>query len=129
MVVFLIALGALLAPTVVTACGKAHKKVEKSCAKDAKEDSKKETTSRTEKQDCCKGRHAASNKSKPDHGCGNCNHANCTCLHFPVTVALPAEPAVKHQTFHFSGQKQSVFDTEANLSSGFHSIWHPPKIS
>lgn len=127
--VVLIAAGALLAPTVGTACGKAHKKVEKSCAKGSKEDSKKETTSRTEKLDCCKGRHTTSTNSKPnDHGCGNCNHANCSCLHFPVTVALPAEPAVKPQAFHFSGQKQRVFNTDANLSSGFHSIWHPPQI-
>lgn len=127
--VFLVALGLFLAPAMASACGKAHKKGENSSSKQEASSGKHETTSKTEKTDCCKGKHKGPHKSKTAQGCGNCNHSNCSCAHFSVTVALPADPTVKNQNFNSSDQKQSVFDTEDNLSSGFHSIWHPPKIS
>lgn len=116
----------MLIPTVTYACGKNHKKTEKSC-------SKKESTSKTEKADkkslCkenpCKGEH-----STKDQGCGStCNHSNCKCVHFTVTIALAEENLLKDTIINFSARKHSVINTENNLSEGFHSIWQPPKIS
>jgi hypothetical protein len=122
----LITFAVILIPAVSYACGKNHKKTEKSCAK-------KESNSKTEKadkkslcnEDPCKGEH-----STKDRGCGsNCNHSNCKCVHFTVTIALAEENLLKDTIINFSARKHSVINTENNLSEGFHSIWQPPKIS
>lgn len=116
----------MLIPAETYACGKTHKKTEKSCAK-------KEATSKMEKasnkklckEDPCKGEH-----STKDQGCGsNCNHSNCKCVHFTVTVALMQENLLKDSRINFSVEKQKPINTGNNLSAGFHNIWQPPKIS
>lgn len=124
-VLFLMTLAVMLVPAETYACGKTHKKTEKSCAK-------KESTSKTEKSDkthCkeqpCKGEH-----SKKDQGCGsNCNHSNCKCVHSTVTIALTQENLLKDTLINYSARKHNSIDAENNLSKGFHSIWQPPKIS
>lgn len=124
-VLFLITFTFMLIPADTYACGKNHKKTEKSCTK-------KETASKTEKSDkslCkkepCKGEH-----SKKDQGCGsNCNHSNCKCVHSTVTNALTQENLLKDTLINYSARKHNSIDAENNLSEGFHSIWQPPKIS
>lgn len=123
-VLFLMTFGVMLIPAVTYACGKSHKKTEKNCAK-------KESNSKTEKthnknlsEDPCKGEH-----STKDQGCGsNCNHSNCKCLHFTVTIALTGESLLRDKIINFSVRKHNLIHTENNLSKGFHSIWQPPKI-
>jgi hypothetical protein len=125
-VLFLILFGAMLAPTVTYACGKNHKKTEKSCSK-KKANS---TTEKADKKSLCKEDPCKSEHSTSDQGCGsNCNHSNCKCVHFTVTIALAEENLLKDTIINFSGRKHSPINAENNPSEGFHSIWQPPKIS
>lgn len=116
----------MLIPAGTYACGKNHKKTEKSSAK-------KESNSKTEqtpikklcKEDPCKSEHSTKNQ-----GCGSsCNHPNCKCVHFTVTIVLTQENLLKDNIINFSVRKHNPIVTENNLSEGFHSIWQPPKIS
>lgn len=120
---FLFTLGLLIIPGVTYACGKGskkpnHQKTEKSITQEPV--AKKHSC----QQDPCKTDHSK------QEGCGsNCNHPNCTCLHFSITIALPLENALDTKSFNFPDQKKRITDTQINLSSGFHSIWQPPRIS
>lgn len=115
----------MLTPTVSYACGKNHKKTEKSCAK-------KESSSKAEKtadKSLCKDNPCKNQHSSKDQGCGsNCNHSNCKCVHFTVTIALTEENSLERTIINFSARKYNPIVTENNLSEGFHSIWQPPKI-
>jgi hypothetical protein len=106
-----------LSPTLSYACGT---KTEKSCCK-------KETTSKTEKKDCCNGR-----KSKDkDNSCGGkCGHSNCTCstsINFSLISTFEID--FNSINFDFSSEKQNFHNTKTFISSGFSSVWLIPKIS
>lgn len=124
-VLFLMTFAVMLIPVHTYACGKNHKKTEKSCAK-KESASKAEKSEKTHcKKNPCKGDH-----STKDQGCGsNCNHSNCKCVHFTVTIALTQENLLKETLINFSARKHNSINAENNLSAGFHSIWQPPKIS
>lgn len=117
-ILLIVVFGFLLTPTPTYACGKSHTKTEKTCC-----DKK---TSQTKKNDCCKKEHSQSNHD--NDGCGGkCGHSSCHCSGVNIAIALPFVSELKH-TISFS-EKQSILYTETYISSGFRSIWLPPKIS
>ncbi|HRB86127.1 MAG TPA: hypothetical protein PLE27_05870 [Bacteroidia bacterium] len=110
-------LGFFLTPTLSYACGKSHTKTEKSCC-----DKK---SSQTEKKDCCKNH---SDNEKDNDGCGGkCGHSSCHCptVCFGCTLPFTSEP--KYNVLVVS-KKQFFPYSDPYISSGFHSIWLPPKI-
>lgn len=124
-VLFFITFGVMLIPAVSYACGKNHKRTEKSCTnRESKPKTEKTYNKNLSDQDPCSSEHSK------DQGCGsNCNHSNCKCVHFTINIALAQENLLKDKIINFSGRKHSIINTENNLSEGFHSIWQPPKIS
>lgn len=107
-------LGFLL-PTSTYACGT---KTEKSC-------SKKEATSKTEKKDCCNGKHSKSN----DNSCGGkCGHSNCTTSTVNFSLISFSEIEYKNNNFDFSIEKPKFHYAKTFISSGFTSVWLPPII-
>jgi hypothetical protein len=91
-------------------------KAEMSCCKE------KSTT-----KDCCKEK----DSKKKGHSCDNsCVGSSCGC---PVANCA-SSPMVSFYTesnslFSFSEKKQNYYYSEIFISSGFRSIWLPPKIS
>lgn len=116
-IVIILTLGYFLSPTVSYACGT---KTEKTCCKKA-------TNSKSEKKECCNGKHS----NNKNNGCGGrCGHSNCTSStssNFSI-IALN-EINFKNNSFNFSNEKQNYFYSEIFLSSGFYSLWLIPKIS
>jgi hypothetical protein len=108
--------GFLLMPSNSFACGI---KTEKSCCK-------KVTTSKTEKKDCCNGKHS---KDKDNSCGGKCGHSNCTSS-TSVNFSLVSfyEIIFKNNSFDFSAEKSKFYHSETFISSGFTSVWLPPKI-
>jgi hypothetical protein len=76
----------------------------KSVEKTEKSCCKKET-SKSDKKDCCK------------------NH----CPTAPLAIVLPFVTEMKYYNIFL--EKVTIAYTEIYISSGFHSIWLPPKIS
>lgn len=114
-------IGFFLIPSLSYSC---EMKSKKSCCN-------KETSSPTnEKMDCCKKSNPSESKDKDhDGGCnGKCGHSNCvtTSTQFSVTFF---EIKFNNNNFDFSEKEQNYFNSETNLSSGFHSLWLIPKIS
>ena len=109
-------LGFFLTPTLTYACGKKSEKTEKSCCEKG--------TSQNDTKECCKKSHSQDNKN--DNGCGGqCGNPSCHCP--TVNITLPFVSEVKHNLFYV--EKLSIYYTETYISSGFRSIWLPPKIS
>ena len=105
-------IGFLLTPTVASACGM---KSGKSCCKSG-------TSDKSEK-DCCKKK---SSKDK-DKGCdGKCNHPSCSCPGYNSGLSLMEEKG--NNLFGFSSERLDYSPIEDPLSSGFFSVWLPPKI-
>lgn len=90
---------------------------------------KEMSSSNTEKRDCCKNSNHSENKDKDhDGGCnGKCGHSNCTTSTVQFSLAF-FEIKFKNNNYDFSEKEQNYFNSETNLSSGFHSIWLIPKI-
>lgn len=110
-------LGFFLTPTLTYACGKSAEKTEKSCCKNE--------TSKSDKKDCYKSH---SQKDKNDDGCGGkCKNPSCHCptVCFGCTLPFTSEP--KYNVLVVS-KKQFFPYSDPYISSGFHSIWLPPKI-
>ena len=102
-------------PTSSYACGN---KTEKSCCK-------KETSSKTEKKDCCNGKHS---KDKDNSCGGKCGHSNCTTSLITFSLISLNEIQFKNNNFDFSIEKPKFYHSETFISSGFTSVWLPPKI-
>lgn len=104
-------------PTSTYACGT---KTEKACCK-------KEKTSKTEKKDCCNGKHS---KDKDNSCGGKCGHSNCTSstsMNFSLISTFEID--FTSTNFYFSSEKQKFYISKTFISSGFSSIWLIPKIS
>lgn len=115
-ILLIVMLGFFLTPTLTYACGKSAEKTEKSCCKNE--------TSKSEKKDCCKSH---SQNDKNDDGCGGkCKNPSCHCPTTPPTIALPFVSKEKQNILFI--EKQNIPYTETYISSGFLSIWLPPKI-
>ena len=115
-IIIILMLGFFL-PTTSYACGT---KNEKSCCN-------KENSSKTEKKDCCNRKHS---KDKDNSCGGKCGHSNCTSsssVNFSIISFY--EINFKNNTFDFSTKKSKFYHSENFISSGFTSVWLPPKIS
>ena len=116
-ILLIVMLGFFLTPTLTNACGKSHTKTEKSCCN--------KKTSQTDKKDCCIN-HTDNNQN--NDGCdGKCKNHSCHCptVCFGCTLPFTSEP--KYSILVVS-KKQFFPYTNPYPSSGFHSIWQPPKI-
>lgn len=124
----IVTLGFFLMPTLTFACGT---NAEKSCR--GVSSGKKRPSAKTQKKDCCKKGTCTAHhhsKGKNHDGCdGNCNDSSCHCSPTHFSVTLPSSVEMKPKYFHFFTEKQTFYDKETYLSSGFCSVWLPPKIS
>lgn len=111
-------IGFLLMPNNIFACENGSNK--HSC--------KKESTSKTQKGDCCDNDNHS--KSKNHNGCdGKFSHAKCGCTAATNGFTTTIELNFKNNDFDFSTEKQKFSNTETFISSGFYSLWLIPKIS
>jgi hypothetical protein len=114
--IIILTLGFFMLPTLSYACGT---KTEKSCYK-------KEKTSKTEKKDCCNGKHS---KDKDNSCGGKCGHSNCTSsTSVNFSIFSYYEINFKNNSFNFSTEKSKFHHSKTFISSGFTSVWLPPKI-
>ena len=95
----------------------------------SKHSATKETSSKMEKDDCCKNDNHT--KTKNHEGCGGkCNHSKCGCaISCNSCTAAMNELKFNSNLFNFSSEKQNFNNYETNISSGFYSLWLIPKIS
>ena len=114
-IIIILTLGFFLSPTLSYACGT---KTEKSCCK-------KEISSKTEKNDCCNGKHS---KDKDNSCGGKCGHSNCTTPSVTFSLISLNEIRFKNNNFDFSIEKPKFHYSKTFISSGFTSVWLPPKI-
>lgn len=114
-IIIILTLGFFLSPTLSYACGN---KTEKSCCK-------KETSTKTEKKDCCNGKHS---KDKNNSCGGKCGHSNCTTSTVTFSLISFNEIIFKNNNFDFSEEKSKFYHSETFISSGYTSVWLPPKI-
>ena len=115
-IIIILTLGFFILPTLSYACGT---KTEKSCCK-------KETTSKTEKKDCCNGKQS---KDKDNSCGGKCGHSNCTSsstVNFSIISTY--EINFKNNSFDFYSEKSKFYSSKTCISAGFTSIWLIPKI-
>lgn len=110
-------LGLTLMPNQTFACGSNAKK---SCCK-------KEYSEKSADKDCCKKEKQNSN-DKGDCS-GKCGDKSCNCSISNFSLVLPFFQDDKNNNFNFSSEKQMPSYLEADISSGFYSIWTPPNIS
>lgn len=108
----------LQAPMLACACSKTSDKTNKNCCK------KERSTGN--KKDCCK-KQDSPNKEKEDDCSGKCGHSSCHCATLSLGF-LSSSSELKHQLLVVS-QTQFFLYSNPCISSGFHSIWQPPKIS
>ena len=114
--IIILTLGFFLSPTTSFACGT---KTQKSCCKE-------ETSSKTEKKDCCNNE----NPKDKDNSCdGKCGHSNCTTSSVNFSIIAFYEIQFKNNNFDFSSEKPKFYDSKTFISSGFTSVWLLPKIS
>ena len=115
--IIILTLGFFLSPTLSYACGT---KTEKSCCK-------KEKTSKTEKKNCCKKK----DSQDEDKSCGGkCGHSNCTSsTSIKFSIISSYEINFKNNSFDFSAEKPKFYHSKTFISSGFTSVWLPPKIN
>ena len=117
-VLILVTLGFFLIPSATYACGTNSIKTEKSCCN---------STSKGDKKSCCKNYEQKSNNH--EKGCGGkCGHSNCTISSVHFNVAF-FEIKFNNTSLYSLEKIQNYFNSEANLSSGFSSLWLIPKIS
>jgi hypothetical protein len=94
----------------------------------AKHSSSKETSSKMEKDDCCKN--DSHSKTKNHEGCGGkCNHSRCGCASSCNSSVSMNELNFNRNIFNFSSEKEKFYDYETSISSGFNSLWLIPKIA
>jgi len=113
----LFALGFFLAPNQSYACSKTSTKTEKSTC------SKKKSKKDSAKANACK-------KNKHHDDCrGKCKHGSCYCSTSASSFSLLPLTEAKEKKYFVEVKKQKCSFEEACYSSGYFSIWLPPKIS
>ncbi|MBF2709065.1 hypothetical protein [Flavobacterium soyangense] len=118
-ILLIVTVGFFLMPSLTIAC---EMKSGKSCC------NTETPNSNIEKKDCYKIANHSKNKEHEDSCNGKCGHSNCTTSSVQFSIAF-FEIKFKSNNFDFSEKQQNYFNSETNLSSGFHSIWLIPKIS
>ena len=113
--IVILTLGFFLMPSMMYACGTTS---EKGCCK-------KEVSAKSEKNECCKNK---SSNDKNNSCGGKCGHANCTSSTTNFSVISFYEIEFINNNFDFSSNKSKFHHSETYISSGFSSVWLPPKI-
>ncbi|WP_336691087.1 MULTISPECIES: hypothetical protein [unclassified Chryseobacterium] len=118
--IILLCLAFFLIPNIGFACTKEEiKKEQKSCSKNQ--------STKAEKKDCCKTKSCKKDKDHNDCN-GKCKHSSCRCSTSSSSLSLPIPIDLK-TTNHFAEIKKQKFGfKQAYYSSGYSSIWQPPKI-
>lgn len=117
-ILFLILIGFFINPGKIYACGSNSKKTEKSCCK--KHFSVKDSTKL-----CCK----KNIKDSRDEDCeGTCKILNCKCTSFQYTFYSPFLVELNSEFLFEEIKKAKSFYCDIELSSGYFSVWTPPKI-
>ncbi|WP_162817820.1 hypothetical protein U0035_14055 [Niabella yanshanensis] len=113
----LLALGLFLAPNPSYACSKTSTKTEKATC------SKKKAKKDSSKTEACK-------KNKHHNDCGGkCKNASCYCSTSASLFSWLPLTKEKEKDCFVTVKKQKCSFEEACYSSGYFSIWLPPKIS
>ena len=114
-------LGLLLVPGITYACAKeAVSQKHSSCSKD---DSKNEA-----QKDCCSTESGKTDGHKRD--CKDtCNHSTCRCSTASTSLGLDTFNEFCTASHFTETEKQKFCFRETSYSSGYLSIWLPPKIS
>jgi hypothetical protein len=68
-------------------------------------------------------------RANPDNCGGGCSHSSCRCGASITSLSLPVIIELKAKNQFAASKKQKFGFKEAYYSSGFFSIWLPPKIS
>jgi len=117
--IILLCLGFFLIPSLSYACAKKSTQAEyKSSLKDQ--------IPKIERTDNC--------KTKPCENCndndctGNCKHSCCRCITSSPAFSLPTLIYFKVTNLFAETKKQKFNFKQAYYSSGYSSIWQPPKI-
>lgn len=111
-------IGFFLTPTDTYACGSKSKNTENTCAK--------QTDTEKEKDDCCDTEKGQCGKHGKDCD-GKCGNSNCHCPTSCINFTIPFFAQLSQTKIILS--KPKFYYQEAYYSSGFRSIWLPPKIS
>ena len=104
-ILLLVVLGFFMMPSVAFACG-----------------------TKTEQKNCCK-KENTSNESSHDGCNGACKDLSCNSSTVYMGLTSLFHTELNSQLFSFSTEKQNYYYSEIFISSGFRSIWLPPKIS
>lgn len=118
-ILLLILFGFFTTPTASYACSSSSTNSEKTCC------SKK--NSKTIKKDCCKNKHSKNQKDSKDCS-GSCGNSSCSCPSISFGILFPFSEQVQNPVLIVS-KKQSFHYTNLYFSSGFCTIWLPPKIN
>jgi len=120
-IITLFCLGFFMMPSQSFACSKHSAKTEqKSCHKEKSKDNKE--------KDCCKTKSCKKSKKENGHCSGNCNDKSCNSTSYS-SMGLPIFLEIKTKSYFADAKKQKFGFKEAYYSSGYSSIWLPPKIS
>ena len=109
--------GFIMTPTTTYACGPKSENIEDTCSKQSNRDKEKNDCCDTEKGQC------------GDHGkdCeGNCGNPACHCPTNCTTSTIPFSDGFSGITIIVG--KPNFYYQDTYCSSGFLSIWQPPKI-
>ena len=121
-VLMLFVLSFFSTPFVTSACENSSNTTEqKTCCVDQEK-------SNSKKSSCCD--EGCSSEKEKKHECtGNCGHGSCHCNSIaPMhAILLPSKP--KHLLFTSVDKKAASVYKDSFLSSGYLSIWLPPKIA
>ncbi len=102
-------------PTLSFAC---QTKSEKICCK-------KEASSKTNQIECCKNKES----KQKDNSCGGkCGHSNCTASAVNFSILPFFEVEFKNNTIDWFVEKPKFHNSKTIITSGFTSVWLPPKI-
>lgn len=117
-IAFLILTSLFLTPVQSYACGTISEKMETSCCS-------KQSYSEIEKSDCCDTEKGQCGKHGKDCD-GKCGNSNCHCPTSCKIFTIPFFAQLSQTKIIVS--KPTFYYQEAYYSSGFISIWLPPKI-
>ncbi|MGH2667171.1 hypothetical protein [Flavobacterium sp.] len=83
-------------------------------------------TAKKAKKDCCE---KSKDPKEAQKDCeGKCGHLNCTTSTVQLSLPVWNEIEFKSNSFDFRSEKQKFYHNETSISSGFYSVWLPPKI-
>lgn len=128
-ILLVIALVFFVAPMEAIACDNPSE-VNKACCAERNEDRSQSdihyATKSGVREDTCDH---ASEGGGQKNGCSeNCQHSSCHCVSFQLTqLIVPPHLQADYQSFFYQKEDKFIY-TKANTSSGFNTIWQPPKI-